>query len=267
VLSTWRAAIGPELLQGLQEMVLDAARAEHDEHDYRTARVGDLRLGGIDGTVTRMRDTPANRAAFGSAGTADDPAPYPQLRDLVISDASTRAELGVVTGPSGGDKAEAEQALPGRALKDCPRLFTPDRGPVHGADLPVAVPGPGRQEHAAWITATGLVRAVARHAAPAAKGRRAGQPVHPREISFTACRRITLAAIRHGTATASLPGQVIAVSCRAAIAAIGKRRVQAGRSRHRDHTTKARQGFPNAPRGITTRTAVAEISICAPAAA
>ena len=47
-----------------------------------------------------------------------------------------------------------------------------------------------RQEHAAWITATELVRAVARaaarSAAPARKGRRAGQAVHPRQISFTA---------------------------------------------------------------------------------
>ena len=33
-----------------------------------------------------------------------------------MSDASTRGTLGIVTGPSGGDKAEAEQALLDRAL-------------------------------------------------------------------------------------------------------------------------------------------------------
>jgi len=49
------------------------------------------------------------------------------------------------------------------------------------------------QEHAAWVTATGLACAAARAAAaaadPAGKGKRAGQPVHPRHISFTVARR------------------------------------------------------------------------------
>ncbi len=66
-----------------------------------------------------------------------------------------------------------------------------------------------RQEHAAWITACELVRAVARQAArraaPARKGRRAGQPVHPREISFTAARRAAVTAVRNGTATERRP--------------------------------------------------------------
>ena len=64
-------------------------------------------------------------------------------------------------------------------------------------------------EHAAWICGTELVRALARaaarQAAPAGKGRRAGQQVQPREISFTSARRAALASIRSGAATASLP--------------------------------------------------------------
>lgn len=99
-------------------MVLAASCAEHDEHDYRAIIVGDLLLGSVDGPVTRMPDTPGNRAEFGSAGTADDSAPYPQLRDLPVTDASTRAMLAVVTGPSGGDKAAAEQALLDRAVTE-----------------------------------------------------------------------------------------------------------------------------------------------------
>jgi hypothetical protein len=87
---------------------------------------GGLRPGGvIDGTVTRMPDTPANRDAFGSAGQADTG--YPQIRHLHISDALTRATLAVVSGPSGGDKAEAEQRLLDRALLEYPNVFTPDR--------------------------------------------------------------------------------------------------------------------------------------------
>jgi hypothetical protein len=76
-------------------------------------------------------DTPANRAAFGSAGTADDSCPFPQLRELRISAASTRATVGVVTGPAGAgggrDKGEAEQVLLDKAVTDYGYLFTPWR--------------------------------------------------------------------------------------------------------------------------------------------
>jgi hypothetical protein len=37
-----------------------------------------------------------------------------------------------------------------------------------------------------------LARAAAAIAVPARKGKRAGQPVHPREISFTAARRAVI---------------------------------------------------------------------------
>jgi hypothetical protein len=390
VLSTWRVAIGAEPTERLQQMVLAAVGAEHAEHDLRAVFVGELRLGAIDGSVTRMPDTPGNREEFGSVGTKDDTAPYPQLRDLWISDASSRATLGVVTGPAGGDKAEAEQKLLDAALEDLVHLFTEDRlwvldrnfpgvpriasmlatgthvlirvksdiplkriggfaedrsylaeisgggevltlrvveywVDVAGQDTPElfclitdlrdeatypaddlaaayrwrwdgsetalreaksAITGAGpstgpifrshtpdlvRQEHAAWITATELLRAVGRsaaqHAAPATKGRRTGQPVHPREISFTHARRTAIATIRHGHATASLPRPVKTANYHTALATIGKHRVKVDRNRHRDHKTKTRQPFPNAPRTITTRTATAKITICgAPAA-
>ena len=74
VLATWRDAAGPEPALLLQDMVLAASDAEHLGHDYRAVTVGGLRLGSIDGSVTRMPDTPANRAEFGSVGTADDSA-------------------------------------------------------------------------------------------------------------------------------------------------------------------------------------------------
>ena len=131
VLSTWREALGPAPLAALQARLLAAVEAEHRDHDYRAVRVGDsgheLRLGAIDGSVTRVPDTGLNRAAFGSTGTADDSAPYPQVRDLLASGASTRGTLAVVSGPSGGAKAEAEQAPLDTMLTTCPQIFTPDR--------------------------------------------------------------------------------------------------------------------------------------------
>ena len=389
VLGTWREAAGPEPVLRLRDMVLAASDAEHDDHDYRAIEAGDLRLGSIDGSVTRMPDTPANRAGFGSAGTADDSAPYPQLRDLLVSDASTRGTLAVVTGPSGGDKAEAEQALLDRALIEYRWVFTskrlwvldrnfpgvsrikklvkvthvlirlksditvtkignflpdgsyladiggkggkirmrvieycvhvdgqrvpemfclvtdlddweqypagtlaaaykwrwdgsetalreaksairsagPSTGPIFRSHCPDMI----RQEHAAWITATELVRAVARAAArpaaPARKGRRAGQAVHPRQISFTATRRAAITATRNGAATASLPSPLTAATRDAILHDLGRRRVTVDRDRHRDHKTKAWQAFPAAGRGITTRKAPATITVCGPIAA
>ena len=78
-------------------------------------------------SVMRVPDTPANRKAFGSAGTADDSGPYPQVRDLLAGDASTRATLAVVSGPSGGPKAEGEQTLLDTMITRYPEVFTSDR--------------------------------------------------------------------------------------------------------------------------------------------
>jgi hypothetical protein len=137
VVSTWRQAVGPGPLERLRDRVLAAVNAEHRQGDYRAVRVADLDVCSIDGSLVRPPDTPANREAFGSAGTGDDSAPYPQLRELRLCDASTRATLAVVTGPSGAaaggerDKGEAEQVLLDKAIDtaqtDAPAVFTPDR--------------------------------------------------------------------------------------------------------------------------------------------
>jgi len=398
VMSTWRATLGPAPLARLQERLLATVGAEHRDHDYRAVLVGgpghELRLGSIDGSVTRVPGTPANREAFGSTGTADDSAPYPQVRDLLATDASTRGTLAVVSGPSGGPKAEGEQALLDTMLTRYPGVFTDGRlwvldrnfpgadrvsrmlatgthvlirvksditlnriggflpdgsyysyltgGPpagrwclkvrvieylvdVEGQDTgemfclitdlhdyvaypasqlaaayawrwpgsetslkeaksaitgagPSAGPifrsaGPAliAQEHAAWICGTelcrALARAAARNAAPARKGRRAGQKVQPREISFTAARRAARASIRSGAATASLPAPMAGAFHRETVRALGKRRIVIDRHRHRERKTKTCQAFPAARRAITTRTAIAHVAVCTPAAA
>ena len=70
---TMAAAVRAVLLTGLMP---EACCGEVLQALFGDAiEVGDLRLGSIDGSVTRMADTPANRAEFGSAGTADDSAP------------------------------------------------------------------------------------------------------------------------------------------------------------------------------------------------
>jgi hypothetical protein len=389
VACTWREALGPAPLERLRDMALAGIDGEHRGRDYRAVTAGDLEVGSIDGSLIRVPDTPANREAFGSAGTADDSSPFPQLRELRISAASTRATFGVTTGPSGAgaarDKGEAEQVLLDKALKDYGYLFTPwrlwvmDRNfpgvprikamlatgthvlirvrdgitlrrdgdflpdgsylatmsgggitltvrvieytvTVAGRDTPElfclltdlhdhqahpaqalaaayhwrwigsetclkeaksAISGAGpstgpmlrsqspaliTQEHAAWVIAVEMARAIARGAAavaaPARKGRRAGQPVHPRQISFTAARRAVIASVRSGAATASLPAALTAANRDAILAGLARRRVQVDRSRHRDRKTKARPGFPHGGPRLVTRIAPAEICIC-----
>jgi len=396
VICTWREAVGPEPLERLRGLMLAGIDDEHRERDYRAVTAADLDVCSIDGSLTRVPDTPANREAFGSAGTADDSSPYPQVRELRLSHASTRATLGVVTGPSGAaaggsrDKGEAEQVLLDRALKDCPHLFTPQRlwvmdrnfpgvpriarmlatgthvlirvkdgitlkrageflpdgsylavisgggvtlsvrvieywVTVAGRDAPElfclitdltghetypaqvlaeayhwrwigsetclkeaksAISGAGpstgpmlrsqspaliAQEHAAWVIAVELARAAARAAAvaavPAGKGRRAGQVVHPREISFTAARRVVITSTRSGAATASLPAALTAASRDVILAGLARRRVVVDRDRHRDRKTKARPGFPPGGPRLPTTTAQAQITVCGPLAA
>jgi hypothetical protein len=391
VACTWREAIGTAPLERLQDLALAGVDGEHRSRDYRAITVGDLEVGSIDGSLIRVPDSAATRQAFGSAGTADDSSPFPQLRELRISAASTRATFGVTTGPSGAggarDKGEAEQVLLDKALKDYHYLFTPwrlwvmDRNfpgvsrikamlaagthvlirvrdgirlrragdflpdgsypatmsgggitltvrvieytvAVAGRDAPElfclitdlhdhqaypaealasayhwrwigsetclkeaksAISGAGpstgpmlrscspvliAQEHAAWVTAVELARAVARAAAaiasPARRGRRAGQPVHPREISFTAARRAVIASVRSGAATASLPAALTEANRDAILVSLARRRVQVDRHRHRDRKTKARPGSPAGGPRLVTRTAPAQISVCQP---
>jgi hypothetical protein len=146
-----------------------------------------------------------------------------------------------------------------------------DAGPGTGAILRSHHPELIRQEHAAWTTATELVRAATRSAAaiatPFRKGPRTGQPVAARHLSFTTARRTLIATVRAGAATASLPAPARAAAHQRALAVIATARVTTDRHRHRDHKIKSRQPFPHAPRGITTRTAPAHLHVCGTTAA
>jgi hypothetical protein len=368
----WRNALGPEPLEELRDIVLRASWAEHEDRDWRAVIIGRMRplkTGALDGTLIRVPDTPANRAAFGSVGTGDDSSPFPQLRALPLNDVSTRALLGMPHGPAGTDKAAAEQKLLDTAMRDYPHLFAMDRlwlmdrnfpgaariarlmarthvlirlksdiplkritkiladgsylaelsgdgvtvtvrvieyfAEVEGQDVPEmfclitdltdiqeypgpelaalykwrwdgsetglreakaslrgAGPGTGpmlrsgspdlvRQELAAWAAGTEMTRGVALAAVPARKGRRAGQPVRPREISHARTRRAILAAIRTGR-----------TGYEALTREIGKYRTIADRNRHRARKSKSPSSFGHASAKDTlTRIAPAIITM------
>ncbi|MGH3933358.1 MAG: transposase [Pseudonocardiaceae bacterium] len=138
VLSTWREAIGTAPMTLLQSELLAAVVDEHRQNGTAgppgVEVGGGLRLGAIDGTLTRMPDTKANRKAFGIAGAAGTG--YPQIRHLHATDALTRSTLATVTGPAGGDKAQAEQVLLDRMLAEHPEVFGPDRVWVMDRNFP-----------------------------------------------------------------------------------------------------------------------------------
>jgi len=375
-LGDWRNALGPEPLEELQDVVLRASHAEHEERDWRAVIIGrnrPLKTGAIDGTLIRVPDTPANRAMYGSVGTGDDSSPFPQLRGLPMTDASTRGLLGMPHGPAGTDKAAAEQKLLDTAMREFPHLFTTDRiwimdrnypgaariarltacthvlirlksdiplkrvtpiladgsylaeisgdgvtvtvrvieywvtvegqevpelfclvtdlmdireypaaelaalykwrwdgsetalretkaslrgtGPSAGPMLRSGSPGLVRQELAAWAAGNEMTRGVARAAAlaaaPAKKGRRAGQRVQAREISHGRTRRAVTAAIRAGR-----------TSCTALTRELAKHRTVIDRNRHRARKAKCASTFPRAGRADTaTRIAAAVITL------
>ena len=140
-------------------------------------------------------------------------------------------------------------------------------GASTGPMLRSASPALIRQEHAAWVTAVELARAAARAAAavaiPARRGRRAGQPVHPRQISFTAARRAVIASVRAGAATASLPAasrRRTGTSSWLAWPGAASKSTGTGTA-----TARPRPAWASRRRaGLATRTAPAEIGICRP---
>jgi hypothetical protein len=125
----WRNALGPVPLEELRDLVLGTAWAGHRDRGCPGAvTVGakaPLRAGSLDGTLLRVPDTPANRASFGTVGTADDSGPYPCLRALPVTCCSCRALFALPSGPAGTDKAAAEQGLLDEAAGCFPGLSDP----------------------------------------------------------------------------------------------------------------------------------------------
>jgi hypothetical protein len=374
--SDWRKALGAAPLEELQAAVLAAAREEHaarQEQSLVTGRSRPLSVHSADGSLLRVPDTPANRAAFGSVGTADDSAAWPAVRLFPLNNVLTRSLLAMPWGPAGTDKAAAEQGLLDEVLAKYPHVLShgqvwlldrlwhgvrriaaltqrthvlirvksditlkrtseilPDgsyraeasgdgvtitvrvveyfadiegqkvpemfclvtdlldweeypapelaalykwrwdgsetglreaKAPLHGAG-----PGTGAmlrsgspeliaQEIAAWAAGTEMTRGVTRDAAiaaaPAAKGRRAGQPVRYRDLSLTRARRLILAAVRSGK-----------TSYKALTSKIARFRAVTDRNRHRARKSKSPSAFDHAgPKDTVTRTAPAVITM------
>ena len=257
----WRKALGPAPLEELRAAVLAAAAGEHAARPGQslvTGRSRPLSVHSADGSLLRVPDTPANRAAFGSVGTADDSAAWPAVRLFPLSDVLT-----LVT-----DLLDWEEYPAPELAGLCKRRWDGSETGLREAKAPLHGAGPGTgamlrsgspdliaQEIAAWTAATEMTRGVTRAAAltaqPAAKGRRAGQPVRYRDLSLARARRLILAAIRSGKGGyKTLTGQ------------IARFRAVVDRNRHRARKSKSPSTFGHAgPKDTITRTAPAVITM------
>jgi hypothetical protein len=123
----WRKALGPAPLEELQGTVLAAAAGQHAGRDGQSLTIGTARplaVHSADGSLLRVPDTPGNRAAFGSVGTADDSAAWPCVRLFPLNNCLTRSLLAMPWGSAGTDKTASEQALLDTAMRDFPHVFT-----------------------------------------------------------------------------------------------------------------------------------------------
>jgi hypothetical protein len=123
----WRKALGPAPLRELEAAVLAAAQDEHGERDGQALTIGKdrpLEVHSGDGSLLRVPDTPPNRAAFGSVGTADGSSAWPSVRLFPLNNCFTRSLLAMPWGPAGTDKTASEQGLLDAAMRDFPHVFT-----------------------------------------------------------------------------------------------------------------------------------------------
>ena len=159
------------------------------------------------------------------------------------------AEAGVYVLPARFDDSELPGLLPDVVAVDL-RRYTPgqfaDLVAAKLADLTIS-PSPGSAA-SSW---SALARAAARQAAPACKGRLAGQKVQPRQISFTAARRAALDSTLSGAATASLPTAITAAMHHGTLHDLGKRRIVTGTGTG-TATAKPKPGKPSPPPGATS---------------
>ncbi len=115
VVTDWRLPVPASVMEGI---FWHAAGPLIGDDEPSAVMLAGMPVGAADGMLVNVADTPANRAMFGSTGTADDSAPFPQLRVVALTARAGRAVLGAVLGRT----AAGEQTLLKRLVKRRPDL-------------------------------------------------------------------------------------------------------------------------------------------------
>ena len=116
VVTDWRLLIPADVMEGLSWQAAGPLIADGEPSAVMLAG---RPVAAADGMLVNVADTPANRAFFGSTGTADGSSPFPQLRIIAVTARAGRAMLGAITGQAG----TGEQALLRRLVRRRPDLF------------------------------------------------------------------------------------------------------------------------------------------------
>jgi Insertion element 4 transposase N-terminal/Transposase DDE domain len=116
VITSWRRMLGVDVMRELFTRVAGPIVATTDPGAVWRG----LRVRALDGFQVKVAESPENRAAFGSSGTADDSSPFPLVRVVVATARAGRAILEAVLDASW----VGELTLADRLLAQRPDLFT-----------------------------------------------------------------------------------------------------------------------------------------------
>ena len=116
VVTGWRLLIPAEVME---DIFWHAAGPLVSDDEASAVMLAGMMVCAADGMLVNLADTPANRAMFGSTGTADGSSPFPQLRVVALTARAGRAMLGAILGSCG----HGEQTLLKRLAKRRPDLF------------------------------------------------------------------------------------------------------------------------------------------------
>jgi Insertion element 4 transposase N-terminal len=116
VITGWRLLIPAEVMQ---DIFWHAAGPLVSDDEASAVMLAGMMVCAADGMLVNLPDTPENRTMFGSTGTADDSAPFPQLRVVALTARAGRAMLGAILGSC----RAGEQTLLKRLAKRRPDLF------------------------------------------------------------------------------------------------------------------------------------------------
>jgi hypothetical protein len=116
VVTDWRTLVPADVMESL---FWQAAGPVIGDGDPSAVMLAGMPVAAADGMLVNLADTPANRAFFGTTGTADGSSPFPQMRIVAVTARAGRAMLGAVLGQSG----TGEQTLLKRLVRRRPELF------------------------------------------------------------------------------------------------------------------------------------------------
>jgi hypothetical protein len=116
VITDWRQPVPPALME---DLFWQAAGPLIADDEPSAVMLAGRPVAAADGMLVSLADTPANRAFFGTTGTADGSSPFPQARIVAVTARAGRAMLGAIVGQAGA----GEQTLLKRLVKRRPELF------------------------------------------------------------------------------------------------------------------------------------------------